>query len=270
MSGRAPASKGRRPFVRLARSALAAVFFAAFGIGGLFIGCAAFPALLLMGGRPRAGRAMRRLVAASWRLFVVAARAVGLFRISISDEDRALLASLRGRVVAANHVTLLDVVALSVFLPDATSIAKAAAGRNPFYSRIVKSVFIMNDDPAGAVRDAVALLREGVNVIVFPEGTRARGGAPERRMRRGAARIALEAGAPVLPVFVSCEPPTLGKGQAWHDVADRTVTWTLRAREEISARAPSASQSRHAAAAALTREIEERLWKEEERPCSGK
>lgn len=205
---------------------------------------------------------MRRLVAASWRLFAAAARAVGLFRISISDEDRALLASLRGRVVVANHVTLLDVVALSVFLPDATSIAKAAAGRNPFYSRIVKSVFILNDDPAGAVRDAVALLREGVNVIVFPEGTR--GGAAERRMRRGAARIALEAGAPVLPVFISCEPQTLGKGQSWHDVADRTVTWTLRARGEIPARAPSASQSRHAAAAALTREIEGRLWKKEE------
>ncbi len=210
---------------------------------------------------------MRRLVAASWRLFVVVARVTGLFRISISDEDRARLASLRGRVVVANHVTLLDVVVLSVFLPDATSIAKAAALRNPFYSRIVKSVFILNDDPAGAIRDAVALLREGVDVIVFPEGTRTRGVAAERRMRRGAARIALEAGVPALPVFISCEPQTLGKGQAWHDVADRTITWTLRVREEIPARTPSASLSRHAAAAALTREIEERLWKEEETPC---
>lgn len=266
MNARAPASHGGT-CVRFARSLLAGVFFAVFGIGGLVIGGVLFPPLLLMGDSPCVRRAMRRLVAASWRLFTAAAQAVGLFRISISDEDRATLASLRGRVVVANHVTLLDVVVLSVFLPDATSLAKADAGRNFFYSRIVRSVFILNDDPARAVRDAVALLHEGVNVVVFPEGTRTRGDAASRRMRRGAARIALDASVPVLPVFISCEPQTLGKGQPWYDVSDRTVTWTLRVRDEIPVRASPVSSGLHAASADLTREIGDRLWKKEEIPC---
>ena len=27
---------------------------------------------------------------------------------------------------------------------------------------------------------------------------------------------------------MDCTPPVLGKGQPWHDVADRTVAYTLR------------------------------------------
>ena len=243
-----------RRLVRLARSALAAAFFLAFGLGGLAIGCLCFPALAFCGRRP-----MRALVRASYRLFVWTARLTGLFRVALSPEDRARLAGLRGRVVVANHLTLIDIVILVALLPDATSIAKAAAKRNFFYSRIVRRVFLVNDDPPRVLEEAQRLLAQGVNVIVFPEGTRTPADAPSRTFRRGAAQIALLAGAPVLPILIACDPPVLAKGQPWHDVADRTITWTLRVREEIPAATP-AGRSRHAAAVALTNEIYGKLW----------
>jgi len=48
---------------------------------------------------------------------------------------------------------------------------------------------------------ALAILRQGGIVVVFPEGTRTRPG-PLGRARTGAARIALDAGVAVLPVAV--------------------------------------------------------------------
>jgi glycerol-3-phosphate dehydrogenase (NAD(P)+) len=54
---------------------------------------------------------------------------------------------------------------------------------------------------AAAMDTARAILQRGDCVVVFPEGTRVRGG-PLRSPRRGIGRLALEAGVPVAPVAV--------------------------------------------------------------------
>ncbi len=56
-----------------------------------------------------------------------------------------------------------------------------------------------------AIETAVRLAREGYPVVMFPEGTRRRKGLVKRfeaRPRSGAARIALEAGVPLVPAAV--------------------------------------------------------------------
>ena len=244
-----------RSFVRLARSGLAAAFFLAFGLGGLVIGCICFPVLAFF---PQRG--MRALVRMSYRLFVGLARVTGLFRVTIAPADRALLSRTRGRVIVANHLTLIDIVILIAALPDSTSIAKAAAKRNFFYSQIVRRVLLVNDDPVRALDEAQRLLAQGVNIIVFPEGTRTPDDAPARKLKRGAAQIALHARAPIQPVRIDCDPPVLAKGQPWHDVADRTIVWTLRALDEIPVASTPAGHGTHAAAVALTERIFDTLW----------
>jgi 1-acyl-sn-glycerol-3-phosphate acyltransferase len=57
-----------------------------------------------------------------------------------------------------------------------------------------------------AIATAVALAREGHGVVMFPEGTRRRKGLRkkhEARWRTGAARIALEAGVPLVPAGIA-------------------------------------------------------------------
>jgi 1-acyl-sn-glycerol-3-phosphate acyltransferase len=57
-----------------------------------------------------------------------------------------------------------------------------------------------------AIATAVGLVREGHAVVMFPEGTRRAKGIRkkhEARWRSGAARIALEAGAPLVPAGIS-------------------------------------------------------------------
>ena len=247
--------KKNKSFVRLARSVLAAAFFLAFGIGGLVIGCICFPLLAFF-----PSRWMRALVRASYRLFVGTGHVTRLFRVMLSPADRARLARVRGRVIVANHLTLIDIVILIALLPDATSIVKAAAKRNFFYSLVVRRIFLFNDDPIGTLDEAQRLLAQGVNIIVFPEGTRTPADTPDRKIRRGAAQIALHAGVPIQPIFLTCDPPVLAKGQPWHDVADRTIVWTVRALDEISVAPPHSAHGTHAAAVALTERIFGTLW----------
>jgi 1-acyl-sn-glycerol-3-phosphate acyltransferase len=57
-----------------------------------------------------------------------------------------------------------------------------------------------------AIQTAVELVREGHAVVMFPEGTRRRKGMRKRheaRWRSGAARIALQAGAPLVPAGIA-------------------------------------------------------------------
>lgn len=57
-----------------------------------------------------------------------------------------------------------------------------------------------------AIKHAIALVREGHVVVMFPHGTRQRKGLVKKyrpRSHTGAARIALEAGAPLVPAAIA-------------------------------------------------------------------
>ncbi len=260
--------------MKLLRSGLAGCFFVAFAVGGVLLGIGLLPLVALFtfafsrrfsgGGctyRELIAKRNRRLIRAAYRLFVEAARITGLFKVVISPADRERLAALRGVVVAANHISLIDVVILIAFLGDTTSIAKAAASRNPFYGAVVRTLFLVNDEPDKVLAEAGKLLARGVNLIVFPEGTRIPAAAPVHRLRRGAAQIALAANAPLAAVKISSNPTVLGKGQPWHEVGAHDLVYTLEYRGMIAPGGfENAAKSRHAAAVALTAEIGKALF----------
>jgi 1-acyl-sn-glycerol-3-phosphate acyltransferase len=63
-------------------------------------------------------------------------------------------------------------------------------------------------------------------VLIFPEGTR----SPPRGLRRfkaGAFEICLRAGVPLVPILISCDPPTLFKGLAWYALPKKTASYDI-------------------------------------------
>jgi 1-acyl-sn-glycerol-3-phosphate acyltransferase len=90
--------------------------------------------------------------------------------------------------------------------------------------------YIPNDGGEALIETCVGRLRAGRTLVLFPEGTRSPKGEL-RSFKRGAARIALKAGCPVLLVDIACRPPFLGKGDSWHRVPATLPCYTVTAHE---------------------------------------
>ena len=240
--------------VRFLRSLLCAAFFIAFGLGGL-----AFSASLLLPIPRRTARGMQR---ALFRLFVWLARVTGLFVVEVSPGDMDRFRGFRGSVVVANHISLIDFVILISILGDSVCITKESVGRNPFMRIIARRILVVNSGTEEVMCRAGSYLEEGVNLLVFPEGTRTPADAPVHAFKRGAAHIALNAGAPVETIFISCDPPVLGKHQPWWDVGSRTIVYSFRYKGRIGPLA--ADRGDYAAlrksARDLTRRMQERVF----------
>jgi len=209
---------------RIARTGSA---FALFFTGGALL-AVALPLVRRLSGSP-AGFDLRaqRAIAAGYRLFMGYMQVAGLVRVRFEGEERLLAAG--SRVLVANHPTLIDTPLLGHRLPQVDCIANPAWADNPLLrGAIAAAHYVRNDAGAEAIEEGVRRLREGRRLLIFPEGTRTPGGARLGPLRRGAAHIALRAGAEILPIAITCEPRTLMKGQRWYDVPDRAFVLTAR------------------------------------------
>lgn len=134
--------------------------------------------------------------------------------LTLRIEGRDVLSAARGKIVIANHPSLLDVVILMAIIPDCQCIVKHQLWNHWFLGRLMRSAgFIRNDlDPERLVDVCRVALMQGRSLIIFPEGTRSVPGRPVR-FHRGFANIATLTGASVQTVLICCTPPILYKGE---------------------------------------------------------
>lgn len=211
-----------------------ALSFACFGLGGVLLSLSLFPLIRLTSpDRNTTRRRVQRAMHHVFRLFVLQMSLLGVMRCRTEGRERLRRG---GVLVVANHPSLIDVVLLIALMPEADCIVKQALWRNPFLRwPVAWADYIPNSDSADQlVESAAAKLRAGRSLIVFPEGTRTRRGRP-LSLQRGAARIALAAGAEVLPVTIACEPAMLGKDDPWYLVPARQPCWRLQVGEPLRA-----------------------------------
>jgi 1-acyl-sn-glycerol-3-phosphate acyltransferase len=193
--------------------------FVLFGLGALFISMTVFPLLRLSTfnadtARRRIQRAMQR----TFRLYIEVMRVLGIMTYEVHGLDRL---NERGRLVVANHPTLIDVVMLVSLMPEVDCIVKRGLWRNPFLRwPVIWASYIPNSEGEELIEGCAESLQRGHSLLVFPEGTRTVPGKA-MRMQRGAAHIALAADAEILPVTMTCEPSTLFKGNPWYRVPQR-------------------------------------------------
>lgn len=197
--------------------------FALFGLGALFISVTMFPLLRLSTMDSRiARRRIQRGMQLTFRGFMETMRLLGILTYSVQGTARLREHGLaRGRLIVANHPTLIDVVLLVSLMPEVDCIVKRGLWRNPFLRwPVLWAGYIPNSEGEELVEGCAERLRGGRSMLVFPEGTRTVPGQP-LRMQRGAAHIALAADAEILPVTISCDPATLYKGNPWYRVPSR-------------------------------------------------
>jgi 1-acyl-sn-glycerol-3-phosphate acyltransferase len=207
--------------------------FVLFGVGALLISLTMFPVLRLSTrstdvARRRIQRGMQR----TFHFYIELMRRLGIMTYEVHGVERL---REQGRLVVANHPTLIDVVMLVSLMPEVDCIVKRGLWRNPFLRwPVIWASYIPNSEGEELVEGCAATLRRGHSLLVFPEGTRTVPGRPIR-MQRGAAHIALAADAEILPVTVTCDPPTLFKDNPWYRVPVRRFHMRVVVGEPVAA-----------------------------------
>jgi 1-acyl-sn-glycerol-3-phosphate acyltransferase len=152
---------------------------------------------------PKPSRLYHVLAISSWPIFF------GLYRLEVRGRER--LPADGGYVLAANHVSNLDPWPLGLPIWPGRFLRFMAKSELYWWplSYVLDGggAFPVRRGQADeeAIATAVALAREGHVIAMFPHGTRQRKGLRKRhaaRPRTGAARIALDAGVPLVPAAI--------------------------------------------------------------------
>ena len=203
-----------------------------------------------------------RLQDAEW-LHESCAQALRALNVQLQIEGQL---PARGLVVS-NHVSYLDILVFSAVLP-CVFVSKAEVERWPIigrYARWAGTVFVRRHDRADAARANVSVeegLRDGVPIVLFPEGTTTDG----RRVLRFHSTMlqpAINAAAPIMPAAIRYD---LDDGDParevcwWGDMTLLPHMWNLLGKQTIRARVvfgepTAASGGRKQLSAALHEEV---------------
>ncbi len=123
-------------------------------------------------------------------------------------------------VFMPNHASFLDGPLVMLFIPGAARvILKKSVLRIPIVGTAMRFVGFVPVDRRGLeggkksiARAASLMKKKGYSFLIFPEGTRTRDGRPGP-FHRGGFFLALESGAPIIPVTISGSRELMPKGQ---------------------------------------------------------
>ena len=211
--------------IKFVRSFLCAFCFCVFGLGGLLIGSAIFPIILLVYKSEKQRKIFANSIHISWRLFVWLMCFLRLIKINCPEYKK--LESLHGTIVIANHPSLIDVVILVSRIPNSICVVKESLFRNLFVRKVIGKTYLSNTmKPDEFITNGSDILSKGYNIVIFPEGTRT---VPNKtiRLHRGFAYLQIATGANILPIKITNTPPILGKKQKWWDIGTKTSVYDI-------------------------------------------
>jgi 1-acyl-sn-glycerol-3-phosphate acyltransferase len=111
-------------------------------------------------------------------------------------------------IFVANHISYLDAAILpKIFRMPVRPLGKVEMTKIPIFGTIYKNAIVTVDrsnpgNRAKSVQVLKSILRKGISVLVFPEGTFNETGKALKDFYDGAFRIAIETGTPVKPVLI--------------------------------------------------------------------
>ena len=156
---------------------------------------------------PSDGQNLIRWLFAHWLRLSIR---IGVFQVDFPDAQK--LKNSRGLIIAPNHPSLVDAVIVLAAVPRVVCIMRAALIRSPCLGGAARLAgYVTNDNGPSLIRESVEKLRQGENLLIFPEGTRTQSG-PVKAFKPGFALIAARARAPIQTLLIERDGLYLSKG----------------------------------------------------------
>jgi 1-acyl-sn-glycerol-3-phosphate acyltransferase len=220
-----PVSLGAR-IRRGFRIALVVSAFAWFWGGAFLLSWFVLPFVALFGGWTRVARvrACQTVVHGAFRVFHLYMRVLGLLDARVRGEIPRRPGG--GSVVlVCNHTTLVDVTAILARHPHTSAFAKGPYVGSAVVGPLLRLAGFV-PATSGGLFTAIDRLKDGFDVLIFPEGTRSPPGGLNP-FQRGAFEIACRADVPVVLLFSTCKPSALTKDRAFWNQPDETAVLTI-------------------------------------------
>lgn len=203
------------------RGTLAAALRTVYGAARLCLGfallgllCLAFSliafVMFAVFSRVEGRRISRKFIARLFRFYLRLLVLMGACQFDLTELD-ALIGG-PAMIIAPNHPSLLDALMILSRLPDAGCVMKADIVNSVFFGAGARLAgYIRNTPLRTMVQLAVADLRQGRHLLLFPEGTRSNR-FPVGAFQGTAGLIAKHADVCVQTVFIETNSAFLGKG----------------------------------------------------------
>ncbi|MGZ5087142.1 MAG: lysophospholipid acyltransferase family protein [Usitatibacter sp.] len=147
-----------------------------------------------------------------FRTFLAAMEALGAWRLDLAELDA--LRDAGPLIVAPNHPSLLDAVLIVSRLPNAVCVMKGALLGNFLFGPAARLArYVRNDTLLRLVSSAGGELREGGQLLLFPEGTRTTR-EPVGPFTVAVGALSRASAVPVQAVIIEAGSSFLGKGRA--------------------------------------------------------
>lgn len=126
------------------------------------------------------------------------------FRVTGKD----VFDGLENAIIVCNHNSLIDIPVSTPFLPRANkTIAKKSFVYVPLFGWVYKFASVVVDRKSDKSRvksydEMKKVLNNGLDMLIYPEGTRNRTAAPLKSFYDGAFKLAIETQKPIVPVVL--------------------------------------------------------------------
>jgi len=142
-------------------------------------------------------------IARIWSRSILAAS-----RVKVTVKNLSYIDPARSYIYMSNHQSAFDIPVLLAYLPVQFKwLAKAELFKIPIFGFAMRRAGYISIDRSNrrsaivSLRKAAEMIRNGVSVIIFPEGTRSRDGHI-RPFKKGGFVLAVDSGVPVVPIII--------------------------------------------------------------------
>lgn len=151
----------------------------------------------------------RLLVMYSWRFFLFIIKLTGY----IKHNFQTLYFDGNSNLIIANHPSLLDVVYFLAYVKNLNCVVKESLGRNfVLFGAIRACGYILNTNNEKMLQKSIDALKNGEQLLIFPEGTRT---SDKIVFHKAASYIAINGADSVTCVFIHMNPRALRKNESW-------------------------------------------------------